>query len=110
MAATAKRLFGPVQLTAAAVTQYTVPASTKCRVTELLACNAGTVDVTLTVHFVISGGSAGATNKVIAGLIIAVGQTVPFPLNTVLEAGDFISALAGAINSINLMGSGLEIT
>lgn len=113
MAVTVKRLSGPTQLTAAAVTQYTSPGvagTNKTRVTEILAFNGdASVDRILTIHFVIAAGAVGATNKMFTPTIPA-GQTMKFKMDTVLEAGDFISAFASLAGVVNLMISGAELS
>jgi hypothetical protein len=109
MAITAKRLSGPTTLTASAVTQYTVPGATTARVTELLIANIDTVDRTVTVHFVPSGGSVTNGNKVLNAVNIPANTTRQIVLQAVLATGDFISALASATSAINLMVSGAEI-
>lgn len=98
------------QLTAGAVTQYTVPALTTTRVMSMLITNDATADRTVTVHFVPSGGSVLAANKVLAEMSIAAKTTVEVQLAATMSTGDFISALASATTSINLYISGAEIT
>ena len=98
------------QLTAALVTQYTVPASTNTRISELLLCNTDTVMRTVTVHFVPSGGAADATNIYLDAIELAAGQTLPIKLDTTLNAGDFIRAMANLTAVVNLLISGSELT
>lgn len=113
MAVTLKRLSGPTQLTAALVTQYTSPGvagTNKTRLGEILLANTDpTNDRTVTIHFVIAAGAAGATNKIFPLLNIPANQTIKIKLDTVLEAGDFVSALASAAAFVNMMISGAEI-
>ena len=113
MAVTAKRLSGPTQLTAAAATQYTAPGvagTNKTRITEILLANTDTVDRTCTIHFVVFGGAVGTGNKMFPLPNIPAGQTLKLKLDTVLEAGDFISAFASLTLVINMMISGYEIS
>jgi len=98
------------QLTASAVTQYTVPGSTTTRVTELLITNTDTIQHTITVHFVPSGGSADATNQVLPATPVEASEALIVPLNTILAAGDFIAALASVASQVNLLISGWEMT
>lgn len=109
MSLTIKKLSPITQLTASTVTQYTVPAATTTRITELLLCNADTVERTVTINFVASAGSVTAANRVISTLPIPASTTKIIPLNTVMSAGDFISALASAATAVNLQISGTEI-
>lgn len=109
MALTApKVLFGPSQLTTSDVTQYTSAANTYTTVTRAVFTNVNTVAVTLTVNVVRSGGSAGATNTVIAAYPLSAGEAyVASELaGLILSPGDFISAKAGTATSINAVGSG----
>lgn len=110
MALTAKKLGVITQLTATAATLYTVPAATTTRVMELLICNTDTVERTITVHFVTSGGTASAANRVLSAMVVPGGGTVALGLNTVLATGDQIAALASVGAAINLLCSGTELT
>lgn len=67
--------------------------------------------VTLTVKLVASGGAAAATNIIVLKSL-AAGETYNFPeiVGHVLEAGGFISVLAGAATSIVVRASGREVS
>jgi hypothetical protein len=96
------------QLTASAVTQYTVPGDMVLELTSIWVCNDDTSERTLTLHFVPSGGSAGVTNKFLDGIPIGPAQTVWIdPEGTKLNDGDFISALASVASQVNLHISGI---
>lgn len=109
MALSIKQLVAAQQLTASAATYYTVPAATVTRVTEVLAANNDTVDRTLSLHFVMSGGSATNANRFFPAVNIPAGQLIKFKLDTVLKAGDFIAMLASAAAVMTTMVSGAEI-
>jgi len=67
--------------------------------------------VTLTVNLVPSAGSAGASNVKVSKSI-AAGETYTFPelVGNILNAGDFISTLASAANSLVIRVSGREVS
>jgi hypothetical protein len=97
------------QLTAAVVTQYTVPTDMVTELTEALFMNNDTVERTATLHLVPSGSAAGATNIFLDAIPIGPGQTVIIGFEDVyLNAGDFIAALASAASQVNLHLSGKE--
>lgn len=101
------------QLTAAAVTYYTAPASIGAsQVIHWVVCNTDTVARTVTIHVIPSGGSATATNKVLDAKQLQPNQSynVKELIGKALEAGDFIQALASAATAISMQGSVTEIT
>jgi hypothetical protein len=106
---TIKRLAGPTQITAAAVTQYTAPAATTTRVMEILVSNTDTVERTYTISFIASGGTQGATNTLFSAVPIGPGETQVLTLDTTLNTGDFISALASVAAKVNMYISGAEL-
>jgi len=97
------------QLTASAVTQYTVPSDMVTEVTSIWISNDDTSERTITLHFVASGGSAGVTNKFLDAVPVGPGQTLQIECKgTYLNSGDFISALASVASQVNLHISGQE--
>ena len=111
MAVTVKKLVSSQQLTNANATYYTATNVTtiidKCTV-----CNTTAGAVTLTLDLVDSGGSAGASERVISALSIAAGQTYTCPemVGQVLNSGDTLQGLASANTSLTIRVSGREIT
>lgn len=89
-------------------TAYTVPAATSCIVKEVVACNPTGGSVALDLSLVASGGTAGATNNVIANAVIGGYSTAIFTFSQVLAAGGFISAKASAAASLTVTVSGVE--
>jgi arginine repressor len=67
--------------------------------------------VTLAVNLVASGGAAGAANLVVLKTLSA-GETYTFPeiVGHVLNAGDFVSTIAGAATSVVIRLSGREVS
>lgn len=92
-----------------ATTLYTAPASTTTIVKNIIVCNTTSSAATLTLSLVASGGSAGATNRIMSSLNILPNDTVLFELSGVLSTGDFISALQGTSGSLTLHISGVEV-
>lgn len=93
-----------------ATTLYTAPASTSTIVKNILICNTTASAATITLSFVASGGSAGATNRIMSALEVTANNTVAFDLSGVLATGDFISALQGTSGALTLHITGVEVT
>lgn len=108
MANTPKRL-ASAQLTAAAVTYYTAPASTRTIVKQIILTNVTASTATVSISFVNSGGSQGTTNRIVEQVSVPAYGIVTIDLSQVLETGDFISALASAATTINMRVSGVEV-
>lgn len=98
------------QLTATTVTTiYTVGSGKGAKIATATICNTDASAQTIDVHVVASGGSAGATNKVISAYSIAAGDTLS--LNDILGGmmlgeGDFIAVKAGTANKLNVTLTG----
>lgn len=107
MAYTPKRLAQFVA-TASEATYYTVPATKSAIVKNVIVANTSASDRTLSLSIVPSGGSAGNSNRIIPGTNIPAGAVVPFDMTQVMNAGDFISAIASAASSLTLTISGME--
>lgn len=80
-------------------TIYTVPSSTKTRITEILLCNAAGTTRTATLHFVESGDSAdtgagAGVNCIMEAFDLPAGVPFILPMNSLLETGDTIQGLA----------------
>lgn len=68
--------------------------------------------VTLTVHLVPKGATAGVANCVLSAKSVASNETYNCPelVGQVLANGDFISLIASAATSLTISASGREIT
>lgn len=112
MATINKRLTEGTVLTASAVTQYTAPALTKCIIKKVTICNTTAAPQTCTIYLVPNAGTAGAANTVLSAKTIPANSVYEaFECeNHVLEAGDFIQALASAISSLTFAASGIEVS
>ena len=102
-------------LTNAAATYYTVPVSPDNSITHVLGiilCNEDTVSRTVTLHNCAEGVAAGTSNRVLAPLTMAAGQTVILCLcrgTWVMTKGMTIKALADANSVVTITISGCEV-
>lgn len=111
MTVTVKNLIPRKQAENAQTTQYTAN-NCKTIIDKFTATNVSGGAVTLSVNLVVSSGAADATNKVISGKSIAAGECYQCPelVGQTLEAGGFISTLAGTAAALVISASGREIT
>lgn len=97
-------------LTTSGQTLYTVPSDVETAIVIFGVCHNVGADTTINLNVVDSGGSVASTNEYIEKTI---STATPDPLDAitgmVLETGDFISALAGANDRLNIRISVLEI-
>lgn len=108
MALVAKQLINTEFPASSPTTAYTVPASTKTRLTELICSNNSGASRTVNIWFVESGDSAGDDNEITGGGM-SVPSGVPFILafNTWFETGDTIVIDCDGVD-VALIGSGME--
>lgn len=105
MARTAKRLFGPAQLTNIAGTKYTVPALTKTLVHHVHFFNPGAA-ATVTMSI---GADAAGTRLLDALSIPAASPYDWFPYE-VIDAAEIIQAFASVTNQVVMVIFGDEMT
>lgn len=108
MALTVIKLFAPLQLGTGETTIYqcaAAPSTTVLKNGRLRLSNITAGAVTVTLHNVPSGGSAGDANAFMKGESIAANSHVDVDMPT-LAAGDTVSGLAGAATSINVQELG----
>lgn len=113
MTVTPKVLIDPLQAAAAQTTLYTSPTSGKGTIIDkFTGTNTTGAAATLTVNLVKLAGAAAASNVIASAKSIAAGESYPFPelVGHVLNAGDFISVLAGTATAITVRASGRELT
>ena len=91
-------------------TAYTASGVRAC-IDKFTATNGSASTTTLAVKLVPSGGSAGASNLLITKTLTA-GESYTFPeiVGHWLEAGGFISLLAGAAAAVVVRASGREVS
>ena len=110
MTTTARPLF-TAQYAANSQTTYYTSSGVRTIIDKMTGYNGPAGAVPLAVNLVASAGTAAATN--LLGLRpLAAGETYTFPeiVGHVLEAGGFISVIAGAATSIVIRSSGREVT
>lgn len=106
MARTPKRLAGPAQVSNAAATKYTVPASTKTVLRSIHVQNPSGSPV----DFTLSIGTDAAGTRLYDALAIPADSEKTFWCYHVLEAAEIIQAFAGTNNILTLTLDGDEIT
>jgi hypothetical protein len=108
---TPTKLFAPAQLGTGNTTYYTVPANTTCIIKKLTLTNTSAGAVTASVWLVPNAGAPGNSNAI--HLVIAIAANAVYEVyeaeNHVLNAGDFISALASAGGDVTIQGSGIQV-
>jgi hypothetical protein len=111
MTVTVKVLLPPKQLENAQTTQYTAT-NVKAIIDKATVTNTSANNVTLSVNLVTSGGSAGSANLIMDTRTIVPDETYLCPelVGQVLEAGSFISTIAGAATSLTMRVSGREVS
>ena len=111
MAVTLKVLVPPKQLENAQTAQYTAT-NVKAIIDKATVTNTSANNVTLSVNLVTSGGSAGSANLIMDTRTIVPDETYLCPelVGQVLEAGSFISTIAGAATSLTMRVSGREVS
>lgn len=97
------------QLANTATTQYTCPALSAAKLTKAILCNTTGSSVTVSLSVVKTGGTAGATNRILSAYPLAAGDTT---IITEIEGlflgpGDFISTTAGTASAVTFVLSGV---
>ena len=112
MSVTIKPIISSKYAASSLTAEYTVPSSTTTIIDKFTATNIDTTDQTVSVHLVPSGGSADNTNKIIDQKSVSTSETYDLTelKNHILEAGDFISVVAGAADKVVIRASGREDT
>lgn len=105
MAKITKRLAGPAQVSNAAATKYTTPASTRTRILHIHVQNpSGSA-----VDFTMSIGTDAAGTRIFDGFSIPADSAKSFYGPYTLEAAEIIQAFAGTNNIITLTIDGDEL-
>lgn len=91
--------------------QYTATNVTAV-IDKFTATNYSATAATISVNLIASGGSSGNDNLIVKTKTLQPAETYTFPelVGQVLQAGGFISTLAGTASAINIRASGREIT
>ena len=111
MTVTVKVLIPAKQAENAQTTQYTAT-NVKAIIDKFTVTNTSANNVTFSCNLVTVTGSAGASNLIIDARTIVPDETYTCPelVGQSLEAGGFISTLAGAATSLTIRASGREIS
>lgn len=106
MARTWKRLAGPLLITNAVVTRYTVPASTKTIIRNIhVASNVGTsTDLTLSI------GADAAGTRILDAIAVPGDGVLDLYGPYVMDAAEVMQSNASVTNQMTLTVSGEEIT
>lgn len=87
-------------------TRYTVPTFTRTLVKDIAITNTTAAMITVSLYFVQSGGSAGATNIFMSNVAIPPNGLFQWNGSQVLHTGDFIVDVASAVGcTINISGA-----
>jgi hypothetical protein len=106
MAKTAKRLAGPAQVSNAAATKYTAPASTTAVIRQVHIQNPSAAAVT----FTMSIGADAAATRVFDAFSIPAASTYDWYGYVVVAAAEIVQAFAGTNNILTLTIFGDELT
>jgi len=100
------------QVPAADTTLYTCPTSTTARVLKCTVTNDTTTAQTISFHKVESGGAVGVDKLILNAKVIGNKETYGCPdvVGQVLEAGDFISGIAGGADQLTTVLDVVEMT
>ena len=111
MAVTLKVLVPPKQLENAQTSQYTAT-NVRAIIDKATITNTSGSNVTVSVNLVTVSGSAGASNLIIDARTIVPDECYLCPelVGQVLEAGGFISTIAGSATSLTMRVSGREVS
>jgi hypothetical protein len=111
MAVTLKVLVPPKQLENAQTAQYTAT-NVRAIIDKATITNTSANNVTVSVNLVTVSGSAGASNLIIDTRTIVPDETYLCPelVGQVLEAGGFISTIAGTASALTMRVSGREVS
>lgn len=108
MADVPKRLAGPVQLTAASATLYTVPAATTAVIRNIRVCN--TTAAAQTFSLAIQGAAGTAANQLFSAYSLPANGVLDMSGFYVLAATEYISGLAGTASTLTIIINGVEST
>ena len=109
MSVTTKPLYTAQYLPDADTTLYTASAG-RTIIDKCTAYNSDTGSMLVAFNLVPNGGSVGASNKIVSKTLTA-GETYTFPeiVGHVLEAGGFLSGIAGSASKVIVRVSGREV-
>jgi hypothetical protein len=87
-------------------TLYTAAGGKTVLVKQIVIANTAASAATYSISIVASGGTAGATNRIIGGAVIAANDTATLDAFQVLGQGDFLSGIVSA-STVVITASGV---
>jgi hypothetical protein len=111
MTTTSKPIVTAAYAPNAQTTVYTASTGMRTIIDKCTGSNGTAAPVTMAINLAPNSGTVGGANLIVSKSI-AAGETYTFPeiVGHVLEAGGFVSVIAGAASSIVLRMSGREVT
>ena len=111
MTVTVKVLIPAKTAESSQTTQYTATGVTTI-IDKLTATNYSAAAATISVNIVTVSGSAGNDNLIVKTKTLQPAETYTFPeiVGVAMEAGGFISTIAGTASAINIRANGREIS
>lgn len=91
-------------------TQYTCPAATTTRIASCTITNTTGSSATVTLSVVKSGGSSGASNRVLAAMTLTANQELSLGELCWLSPGDFISAFSNTGSAVSIVMTGIAFS
>lgn len=90
-------------------TQYTGPANSSVKISSARLTNTSGSAVTVSISLVKTGGTAGNSNRVLAGYSLAAGDGIDLPelAGAFLGPADFVSAIASTGSAVALVLTGV---
>lgn len=112
MAVTAKVIIAAQTVANSQTTVYTAGAGVRTIIDKFTATNYSGSAAVLSINLVTTGDTAGNQNLIIKEKSLSAGETYSFPeiVGHVMDAGGFISTLAGTASAINIRACGREVT
>lgn len=87
-----------------------VPANTKVIIKQILLTNTANAAATVSISLVLSGGTAGAANRIVPAVSVSANSIVAIDMSQVMEPGDFLSAVQGTAGAITVTISGVVVS
>jgi hypothetical protein len=94
------------QPTTSATTLYTVPAATTAKIASIVISNTTGTAATITLDMVPSGGTTGATHRLLTAVPVPANATTVLDSVIYMSTGDFIAGLQGTSSALTVTISG----
>ena len=102
----------PATIASNSQTTYYTATGVKAIIDKMTCTNYSAAAATLSINLVTSGDTAGNQNLIVKTKTLQAGEcyTCPEVVGASLDAGGFISTIAGTATAINIRASGREVT